>query len=151
MGGFLQQAEDILEIACSGQTASDYTLVWGRDGALRMLNSDGWTLPALGIEHGARAVFRVERRHDTVRVEGWDGARRCLLQRQCAAYMTWRATGRSNPLGTMPSRISSSSSAGKPPSGNVIATTSQSSDTQRWLISRYSTTSSELFMATRIF
>jgi len=74
----LQQAEDILEVACAHDATGDYMIVVDRRGAVRMLNGEGWSLAALATEFGGAAVFRVERRRGTVRVEGWDGARRCL-------------------------------------------------------------------------
>ena len=48
---------------------------------MRMLDPYGWSLPALCAEFGAAAVYTVERRGRTVRVEGWGGGERCLLQR----------------------------------------------------------------------
>ena len=47
-----------------------------------MLDGKGWSLQALSAEYGAKAVFRVQHRGAMVRVEGWDGTRRCLLQRE---------------------------------------------------------------------
>ena len=156
MKGFLQQAEDILDVACTDiacaqEGGDDYAIFWDRHGALRMLDGGEWSLPALSSEFGAKAVFRVERRRGAVRVEGWDGARRCLLQGQRPDYMMCRATGRSNPASTMLSRNSSSATVADFSCWKDIVTTSQSSETQRWLTNRYSVTSSESFNATRIF
>lgn len=82
MRAFLQQAEDILEIAVAGDSNQrDVVIVIDRQGGMRMLDPTGWSLPALSAEFGATAVYRVERRSDSVRVEGWDGSQRCLLQR----------------------------------------------------------------------
>src|SRR5664279_1793607 len=79
---FLQQAEDILDVAVSGDgSLRDFTIVMDRQGGMRMLDPCGWTLPALSAEFGATAVYRVEKRGQTVRVEGWNGSQRCLLQR----------------------------------------------------------------------
>jgi hypothetical protein len=79
---FLQQAEDILDVAAGGDSSlPDVVIVIGRQSGMRMLDPTGWTLPALGAEYGAAAVYKVERRGGTVRVEGWDGSRRCLIQR----------------------------------------------------------------------
>lgn len=79
---FLQQAGDILDIAASGDSAlQDMAILIDRQGGMRMLDPSGWSLPALSAEFGAAAVYKVERRGTAVRVEGWDGSQRCLLQR----------------------------------------------------------------------
>jgi hypothetical protein len=80
--GFLQQAEDVLDVAASGDTSlQDVAIVMDRQCGMRMLDPTGWSLPALAAEYGATAVYKVERRGSTVRVEGWNGAERCLVQR----------------------------------------------------------------------
>ena len=82
---FLKQAEEILDIAMSGDgDAGDLAILIDRQGGMRMLDPKGWTLPALCAEFGAAAVYTVERRGRTVRVEGWSGGERCLLQRNLA-------------------------------------------------------------------
>lgn len=83
MSSFFRRAEDILEIAVSATAASGDTLVvLDRQGGFRMLEPAGWSLPALAAEFGAEAVYKVERRGGSVRVEGWNGFERCLLQGQ---------------------------------------------------------------------
>jgi hypothetical protein len=84
--GFLQQAEDILDIAASGDSSlQDVAIVLDRQRGMRMLDPSGWSLPALAAEYGATAVFKVEKHGASVRVEGWDGFERCLLQRHLAS------------------------------------------------------------------
>jgi len=79
---FLRQAEEILDVAVSGDSdASDLAIPIDRQGGMRMLDPQGWSLPALCAEFGATAVYTVERRARTVLVEGWCGAERCLIQR----------------------------------------------------------------------
>jgi hypothetical protein len=79
---FLRQAEEILDIAVAGDSdASDLAILIDRQGGMRMLDPNGWSLPALSVEFGSAAVYKVERRAQTVRVEGWGGGERCLLQR----------------------------------------------------------------------
>ena len=79
---FLRQAEEILEIAVSGDSdAGDLAILIDRQGGMRMLDPSGWSLPALCAEFGAAAVYSVTRRGSTVRVEGWGAGERCLLQR----------------------------------------------------------------------
>ena len=80
---FLQQAEDILDIAASGDASlQDVVIVMDRQGGMRMLDPTGWSLPALSAEFGATAVYKVEKRGDTVRVEGLNGVQRCLIQQE---------------------------------------------------------------------
>ena len=82
MRAFLEQAEDILDIAASGDASlQDVAIVLDRQSGMRMLDPAGWSLPALSAEFGATAVYKVQRRGATVRVEGWNGVERCLLQR----------------------------------------------------------------------
>ena len=82
MNVFLHRAEEILDIAVAGTgEAGDLAIVIDRQGAMRMLEPTGWSLPAMCAEFGAAAAYRVERRGRTVRVEGWGGENRCLLQR----------------------------------------------------------------------
>ncbi len=84
---FLRQAEEILEIAVSGdRDANDLAILIDTRGGMRMLDPSGWTLPALCTEFGAAAVYSVARRGSTVRVEGWGGGERCLLQRNLRPY-----------------------------------------------------------------
>ena len=82
MNAFLRQAEDILDIAVEGdRDGGNLAILIDRQGAMRMLDPQGWSLPALCAEFGAAAAFKVERHGPTVRVEGWGGGERCLLQR----------------------------------------------------------------------
>jgi hypothetical protein len=76
----LRQAEDIVEIATRGN--QDLAILIDAAGAIRIIDPTGWSLPALAAESGASAVFKVERRAGALRVEGWDGAQRCLIQRR---------------------------------------------------------------------
>ena len=94
MRAFLQQAEDILDVAAGGDSSQqELVILIDRQGGMRMMDPSGWTLPALSSEYGATAVYRVERRGGTVRVEGWDGSQRCLLQRNPASTGLLRLPG----------------------------------------------------------
>ena len=67
--------------------AGDLAILIDRQGGMRMLDPNGWSLPALCAEFGGNAVYTVVRRAHTVRVEGWGatgGGERCLLQRDLA-------------------------------------------------------------------
>src|SRR3954447_13849402 len=82
VNAFLRRAEEILEIAVAGTgDAGDLAIVIDRQGSMRMLDPGGWSLAAMCVEFGGAAAYRVERRGRTVRVEGWGGGDRCLLQR----------------------------------------------------------------------
>ena len=61
--------------------SSGLAIVIDRQGGMRMLDPQGWSLPALSAEFGAAAVYAVERRGRTVPVEGCGGGERCLIQR----------------------------------------------------------------------
>jgi hypothetical protein len=92
--GFLQQAEDILDVAASGDSSlQDVVIVMDRQGGMRMLDPSGWSLPALSAEYGATAVYKVEKRGATVRVEGWDGFERCLIQRNLSSARLFQLPG----------------------------------------------------------
>ncbi len=83
MNPFFRRAEEILAIATAdGAALGDTLMVLDRQGGFRMLEPAGWSLPGLAAEFGAEAVYRVERRGSSVRVEGWNGFERCLLQGQ---------------------------------------------------------------------
>ena len=78
---FFERAQDILRIAAAADSGPGETaLLLGREGGLRILDSAGWSLSALAMEYGAAAAYRVIRRGSAVRVEGWKGGERCLLE-----------------------------------------------------------------------
>ena len=106
---FLRQAEEILDIAVSGdRDAGDLAILIDTRGGMRMLDPSGWSLPALCAEFGAAAVYSVARRGSTVRVEGWGGGDRCLLQRNL---------GPRRPVFTSAALISAATEAPAPPIG----------------------------------
>ena len=83
MTAFLRWAEEILLVATNDNSVvEDKLVVLDRQGGIRILDPKGWLLPALAAEFGAVAVYKVERRGGSVRVEGWNGWQRCLLQGQ---------------------------------------------------------------------
>jgi len=82
VSSFFRRAEEILEIATSGDSAlGDTLMILDRQGGFRMTEPGGWSLSAVAAEFGAEAVYKVERRGSAVRVEGWNGSERCLLQK----------------------------------------------------------------------
>jgi hypothetical protein len=103
--GFLQQAEDILDVATSRDSSlQDMVIVMDRQGGMRMLDLSGWSLPALSAEYGATAVYKVERRGGAVRVEGWNGFERCLVQRDLSRAKLFSLPGMGN-VGFRPSMM----------------------------------------------
>ena len=71
---------------------------------------EGWSLAALSTEFGAAAVYKVERRGGTVRVEGWDGGQRCLIQRKTAPFRAADLPG----MARMPRRCDAPHLSGHP-------------------------------------
>ena len=95
--GFLQQADDILDVATSGDASmQDVVILMDRQGGMRMLDPTGWSLQALTAEYGASAVYKVERRGSAVRVEGWNGFERCLVQRELSRTRIFQMPGMGN-------------------------------------------------------
>ena len=96
MSAFLQQAEDILDVAAAANDpgARDVAILLDRQGGLRMLDSAGWSLSGLSAEYGAAAVYKVERRGGAIRVEGWGHGQRCLIQRNVSLSGLALAGGR---------------------------------------------------------
>lgn len=90
MDALLRNAGQILETAAEAQTAqgplnhpSEYLIAVLRTGSIRMFaDAAGWSLPALAAEYGASAVYRVNRRTRSVRVEAWSAGRKCVLTRE---------------------------------------------------------------------
>jgi hypothetical protein len=75
----LRHAEEILEIAIRGD--EPVAILIDRRGGIRMVDPAGWSLPSLLQEYGSGYVYKVDRHVGMLRVEGWDGNQRCLLQR----------------------------------------------------------------------
>ena len=79
MSVLLRHAEEILEVAVRGE--EQVAILIDRQGGVRMVDPTGWSLPALRQEYGAGYVYKVDRHAGLLRVEGWDGTQRCLLER----------------------------------------------------------------------
>jgi len=77
-------AEHLLQTAAaaSGGESQDLTICV-TDFNIRVLDhAQGWSLPALAAETGAKAVYRVERRQSRVLVEAWSRDRTCILRQE---------------------------------------------------------------------
>jgi hypothetical protein len=89
MDAFLRDAEQILETAvAAGSGSAEHLIAILRTGSIRLLSdAQGWSLPALAMEHGASAVYRVTRRGRLARVEAWSPGRTCVLTRELAGVV----------------------------------------------------------------
>ena len=77
--GFAEQAEEIFRAAQSAGTASEMTILLGGDGVRLIADSD-WPLDSLLWHHGAKTAYRVSELNGRIRVEGREGATRCVLE-----------------------------------------------------------------------
>jgi hypothetical protein len=81
---FIDNAERILEAAelvrDSGSPQTDWTIVIGREGEIRLVADSDWPLDALEHHHGAAMVYRVEQTAGRVRVLGRAGSRVCTFE-----------------------------------------------------------------------
>ncbi len=76
---FAQNAAEILNAAESAGSPSDLTILVGREG-IRMIADSNWPLDSLLWHHGAESAYRVSARGGSIRVEGREGSRRCVLE-----------------------------------------------------------------------
>jgi hypothetical protein len=78
------QAQDLLDAALAalgrGESCQEMTVLIGRDGGIQMCADSDWPLDSLMLDRGARTGYRVSPRGRSVRVEGREGSRRCLLE-----------------------------------------------------------------------
>ena len=83
MRPFLDNAQRIFETAgavCGKGTGTDYAILVGYDGSVRMVANCDWALDSLRSENGARAAYKISEANGRVRVEGRSGRERCLLE-----------------------------------------------------------------------
>lgn len=79
MSSFAENASRILDAAESAGSSSDLTILLGADG-IRLIADSDWPLDSLLWHHGAMSAYRVTRRRGSIRVEGRDGSRKCVLE-----------------------------------------------------------------------
>ncbi len=84
MSGFIDNAARIFEAAQNvmntGEMPSDYTILMGAEGGIRMIADSDWPLDSLLREHGAGMAYRVQPGSDRVSVDGRDGMRSCHFE-----------------------------------------------------------------------
>ena len=81
---FAEQAQSLLDAALAalarGESCQEMTVLISREGGIQMCANSDWPLESLMVERGARTGYRVSPRRGSVRVEGREGLRRCLLE-----------------------------------------------------------------------
>ncbi len=83
MNDLFRRAESILEVAITeGADSAGTIIVLDRAGQLRVLSPEGWTLPGLIAEFGAREVFVVKKFAEKITVEGWSASDSCIIGRK---------------------------------------------------------------------
>ncbi len=89
MNGFIDNAARIFEAAQNvmntGETPSDYTILMGAEGGIRLIADSDWPLDSLLREHGAGMAYRVTPGTDRVSVDGRDGKSRCHFESASSA------------------------------------------------------------------
>ena len=80
MSRFAEQAESILSAAESAGSPSNMTILIGQDGHIKMFADSDWPLDSLSWHHGAKTAYRVSEQSGSVRVEGREGSRTCLME-----------------------------------------------------------------------
>jgi len=71
---------NILEAAESAGECSHMTILIGQDGHIKMFADSDWPLDSLTWHHGAKTAYRVSEQSGSVRVEGREGSRTCLME-----------------------------------------------------------------------
>lgn len=93
MSLFLENAQRLFETATTvtgtGES-TDYAILVGADGAIRMVAGCDWPLDSLRRERDAQVVYRVSDRNGRVRVEGRSGRQSCLLETERPAAVARR-------------------------------------------------------------
>jgi hypothetical protein len=81
---FAEHALNILDAAETatnrGESCSNMTILIGQEGAIHMIADSDWPLDSLTWHHGAKQAFRVSENSGSVRVEGREGLRTCLME-----------------------------------------------------------------------
>ena len=90
VGRFVENAVNLMDAAESaaqtGHTPSHMTILIGCEGGIRMIADSDWPLDSLQAHHGATSVYRITHSQQKVRVEGREGARRCLFESPAATH-----------------------------------------------------------------
>jgi hypothetical protein len=71
---------NILAAAESAGSCSNMTILIGQEGAIHMIADSDWPLDSLTWHHGAKTAYRVSEQSGSVRVEGREGSRTCVME-----------------------------------------------------------------------
>ena len=63
-----------------GESCQEMTVLISREGGIQLCSDSDWPLDSLMLDRGARTGYRVSPRRGSVRVEGREGLRRCVLE-----------------------------------------------------------------------
>jgi hypothetical protein len=92
---FAEQAQSLMDAALAalerGESCDEMkvmTVLIGQDGGIQMCADSDWPLDSLMLDRGARTGYRVSPRRGSVRVEGREGLRRCVLEGTTAVTAT---------------------------------------------------------------
>jgi len=81
---FAEQAQSLLDAALAAierrEDCQEMTVLIGREGGIQVCADSDWPLDSLMLDRGARTGYRVSPRRGSVRVEGREGLRRCVLE-----------------------------------------------------------------------
>jgi hypothetical protein len=66
--------------SATGASCSEMSILITPEGAIRMVADSDWPLDSLAWHHGAQTAYRVSEHHGSVRVEGREGSKTCVLQ-----------------------------------------------------------------------
>jgi hypothetical protein len=81
---FAEHIQQLLDAAQSaagqGESCSDMTILIGHDNGIHMIADSDWPLDSLALDRGARSAYRVTDLHGSIRVEGREGSRRCVIE-----------------------------------------------------------------------
>lgn len=93
----MHNAARLLETASSasdaGLAGSDWTVFIGPEGGVQMVAGATESLESLAWSRGARSAWQILNRETSVRVEGWQGGRRCMLESPKTGCSTDRLLG----------------------------------------------------------
>jgi len=101
VGQFTDNAASIFEAAeramRTGHEVSTMTILIGREVSVRLIAESARPLDSLQAHHGAQMVYRIGQRQETVRLEGREGARTCLLESEKLNRAAQRLLAAHNP------------------------------------------------------
>ncbi len=84
---FVEHMQQLFESAQSAASPSEMTILIGQDDAIRMIAGSDWPLDSLALDRGAKSAYRVIGSFDgTIRIEGREGSRRCVMESTTPAH-----------------------------------------------------------------